>query len=188
MKCLPTPAKRRRFPRRCRQTDGPSRRQAAAFTIVTWRAAFQRHGRSSWSWLILVRPETMRSSTSQRLCLGLPHGAPDVRRLAANAIFDGVELADATYRLGRDRRSGRDMDVIELATRMGEAKCKRHGAARPRRIEQAIVASVTVDLQNAVEPREQVRRALALAIFGEHIHDSRWRRSVPWPVIHGRHP
>jgi hypothetical protein len=31
----------------------------------------------------------------QRLCLGLPHGAPDLRRLAANAIFDGIELADA---------------------------------------------------------------------------------------------
>src|SRR5271170_3119781 len=116
MKCLPTPAKRRRFPRRCRQTDGPSRRQAAAFTIVTWRAAFQRHGRSSWSWLILVRPETMRSSTSQRLCLGLPHGAPDVRRLAANAIFDGVELADAAYRLGRDPPVAKTMGMVVVAT------------------------------------------------------------------------
>jgi hypothetical protein len=37
---------------------------------VTWRAAFQRHGRSSWSWLILVRPETMRSSTSVRYSCG----------------------------------------------------------------------------------------------------------------------
>ena len=91
-------------------------------------------------------------------------------------------------RLGRDRRSGSDMDVIELATRMSEAKCKRRGAARARRIEQAIVASVTIDLQNAVEPREQLRRALALAIFGEHIHHRRRRRAAPWPVIHGGHP
>src|SRR5271157_1232233 len=48
----------------------PPGAQAAAFTIVTWRAAFQRHGRSSWSWLILVRPETMRSSTSVRYSCG----------------------------------------------------------------------------------------------------------------------
>jgi hypothetical protein len=31
MKCLPTLAKRRRFPRRCRQTDGPSRRSGRRF-------------------------------------------------------------------------------------------------------------------------------------------------------------
>jgi hypothetical protein len=37
------------------------------------------------------------------------------------------------------------------------------------------VTRVTIDLQNAAEPREQVRRALALAIFGEHIHHRRRR-------------
>ena len=61
-------------------------------------------------------------------------------------------------------------------------------SAGARLIEQAIVASVTIDLQNAVEPREQVRRPLALAIFGEHIHHRRRRRAAPWPVIHGGHP
>src|ERR1700730_12898352 len=112
------------------------------------RSGLPRQGRISGH-LPEPRVEPELEVFHQRLCLGLPHGAPDVRRLAANAIFDGVELADAAYRLGRDRRSGRDLDVIELATRMGEAKCTRHGAARARRIEQAIVASVTIDLQNA---------------------------------------
>jgi hypothetical protein len=67
----------------------------------------------------------------QRLCLGLPYRAPNVRRLAANAIFDGVELTDAPDGLGRNRRSGRDIDVLELATRMGEAKqtLRRHPGA-----------------------------------------------------------
>jgi hypothetical protein len=118
----------------------------------------------------------------QRLCLGLPHRASDVRRLGANAIFYGIELADATYRLGCNRRSGRDMDVIELAARVGEAKRKRYGATRALRIKQSIVAGVSIDLQNAVEAREQVRRALALAILGEHIHDRRRR----WGPMAGR--
>jgi hypothetical protein len=57
---------------------------------------------------------------------------------------------------------------------MGEAKCKRHGAARARRIEQAIVATVTIDLQNAVEPREQVRRALALPVSAIEAFKAVW--------------
>src|SRR5580704_340531 len=124
----------------------------------------------------------------QRLCLGLPYGAPDVRRLAANSIFDGVELTDAAHRLGRDRRSGCDMDVIELATRMGEAECKRHGATRTLRIKQSIVAGVSIDLQNAVESLKQLGSALALAILCKHVDDRRRRRAAPWPVIRGRHP
>jgi hypothetical protein len=86
-----------------------------------------------------------------RLCLGLTYDAPDVRRLATNAIFDGVELTDAAYRLGRDRRSGRDMDVIKFAARMGEAKCKRNRTTGALRIKQSIVTGVSIDLQNAVE-------------------------------------
>src|SRR6202049_69213 len=34
----------------------------------------------------------------------------------------------------------------------------------------------------------QVRRALALAILGEQLHDRGRRRAVPWTVIHGRYP
>jgi transposase len=58
----------------------------------------------------------------------------------------------------------------------------------PGRAGSSIVAGVTIDLQNTVESLEQLGRALALAILGEHVDDRRRCRAVPWPVIHRRNP
>jgi len=80
---------------------------------------------------------------------------------------DAILLAAATVTQAGEH-------AIDLGAGVGGA-----GLALARRIEQAIVASVTIDLQNAVEPREQVRRALALAIFGEH----RGCRAAVLPLI-----
>ena len=58
----------------------------------------------------------------------LPDVPPLVGRTAADARFDGVDLGDALQRLGRNRRAGGLMEVVEFTPHMRPAEGQCHRA------------------------------------------------------------
>ncbi len=83
----------------------------------------------------------------ERPCVRLARSPACFGRLAADAFLDGIELGDPTQGLGGDRRAGRLVEVIELASGMRPACGEDDVAACGERLEPGI----TVDLQYALE-------------------------------------
>ncbi len=94
-----------------------------------------------------------------------PRPAPLLGGPAADRFLHPVERGDPLQRLGGDRRSGRLVDLEELAPGMGAAV---------RQLEivvfafggQPIEAGEGVDLERAPEAGEMVDRVLVAAVFG----------------------
>ena len=105
-----------------------------------------------------------------------------VGRAAADLRLDGVEPADLLQGLEGDRRLGRLVAVVEVASAVRPAEGEPHRAAGPVARE-ALEAAVAVDLQDAGEAGQMRRRSLALAILGIDIGHRRRCGPLPGSVI-----
>jgi hypothetical protein len=104
--------------------------------------------------------------------------------LASDSGLDRIELGDASERLGRDRRTGRLMHLVELAPRMRPAGRQLDSAGGGKPLE----AWISVHLQDTCELRQVGSGSLGSTIRAVEI-DGRWRiGSAPRPVITGIDP
>ncbi len=106
-------------------------------------------------------------------------GKTVVRRLAADARLDGIEFTDPAQgfcRHGRRRGFGH---IVELASRVAPTSCERDALF----VGQLLEASVSVDMQDALEGSKMCDRSLGLAVGCEQVDGGRRFGSAPWSLF-----
>jgi hypothetical protein len=82
-----------------------------------------------------------------------------IGRVAPDGLLDRIELGNAPQRLRRNGRAGRLVDLVELAPRMGPARGQLDTAGA-----EPLEPGITVDLNDASEPRQMSSRTLGPTI------------------------
>src|SRR3546814_103210 len=99
----------------------------------------------------------------------LPVSAPDIRRLAADFLFDPVKPGDTIEQVGGKRRRARLVALEDLAAEVRPAGDLLDAVA----VVELVVSGITVGLEKAGERRELALRMDAAAIGGEPIPGER---------------
>lgn len=104
--------------------------------------------------------------------------------LTAQVFFNAIERLNMSQAFLRDRGCAGLGDIMQFTVGVRPAIRQCHILSRP--LEQAVIASIAIDLQDAAEAAQDVSRVLA---------GSSWRISegnagriltAPWPVITGK--
>ena len=125
----------------------------------------------------------------QRVGLRLTNGEAFFGRVTPHAGFDLVNPGNAAQALGGDLGAVFLIDVVQLAARMRPAvgQCQRR-ATHTAGFGQGIISGIAVDLQDAIEARQDVHCMAATAPrrIGE---DNRWGiLAIPAAIIPGQRP
>jgi hypothetical protein len=126
---------------------------------------------------LLFQPELQL--VGERLGACPPFGQSMRRGLTANALLDGIELANSPQRFGCNGGAVGLEEFVEVAPRMRPASGQDDIAARPQPLE----AGIAVDVQHPGEVLEMRGWALALAIRRERVDGSRRCCSAPRPLV-----
>src|ERR1700686_2424304 len=108
-------------------------------------------------------PETQ--VVDERFCAPLPRLAAFIGGKAANVSFGGIERGDSGQGLGGDRRRRLHLDLVELPPHMAPAESKRDVTA----LSELRIGAIAIDLEDAAESREMLRRPRVLAVGGVDI-------------------
>jgi hypothetical protein len=139
--------------------------------------------------LATLRLQPVAEGGRQWCSAGLARGEALIGRDAADIGLDGMELGDAAQPLGRDLRAVAVEDFLEFAPRMRPAMGHPNGRAAPARgFGQAVVAGVSVDLQDTFKAGEEGFGILARTSRGIEVDHPRRVLAAPRPIIAGQRP
>lgn len=136
-----------------------------------------------------LRLEPFAKGRHQRCGAGLTGREALTGGDAADIGLDNVEFGDAAQAFGGDIGAVAVEDLLQLAPCMRPAM--RHpngGAALARGFGQAVVAGIAIDLQDAVEARQEGFGILSRATWGVEVDHARRVLTAPWPVVAGQRP
>lgn len=118
-------------------------------------------------------------TVEQKFCSRLPGRSAEVCRAAADLGFDGTRSGDVLDSVDGGRRSVGDMDLVEFAPDMGPTRNFSDGSRCVKLLE----GGISVRLENALQLREMLAWALALAVRGVGEPYSRSGRVAGGPII-----
>jgi hypothetical protein len=119
---------------------------------------------------------------------GMAHFAPTLGRGGADLGLDLVETGDTGQQLGRHRRFGRGVELVEGTAHVHPAERQAHRAVGALAC-QSLEPGIAVHLEHAVELGQMRRRADCLAVLGTDGGDGRVGRAAPgrsWPRFRSR--
>ncbi len=129
-----------------------------------------------------IEPDVQR--VDDRFGEGPAFGKTVVRRLAADARLDRIELADPAQGFCCHGRRGGFGHIVELASRVAPTRRERDALF----VGQLLEASVSVDMQVALEGGKMCDCSLGLAVGCEQVDGGRRFGSAPRPLLARVHP